>query len=184
MSVVKLIQRVVAPGSNDDRTDGNSDQSYGLANDPLTQFTCVFSALIHDVDHPGCPNSVLIAERSPIARAYKNKSIAEQNSVDLAWDLLQQPIFEDLRNAICATRREKKHFRQVVVNAVMATDIMDKEWKTMRENRWTQAFENDDLSRENMNRKATIVIEHMLQASDIAHTMQHWHIVSRSSATM
>jgi len=27
-----------------------------------------------------------------------------------------------------------------------------------------------------MNRKATIVIEHIIQASDVAHTMQHWHI--------
>lgn len=26
------------------------------------------------------------------------------------------------------------------------------------------------------NRKATIVIEHLIQASDVAHTMQHWHI--------
>merc|ERR1719310_1085905 len=25
-------------------------------------------------------------------------------------------------------------------------------------------------------RKATIVIEHIIQASDVAHTMQHWHI--------
>jgi len=27
-----------------------------------------------------------------------------------------------------------------------------------------------------INRKATIVIEHIMQASDVAHTMQHWHI--------
>lgn len=27
-----------------------------------------------------------------------------------------------------------------------------------------------------MNRKATIVIEHLIQASDVAHTMQHWHV--------
>jgi 3'5'-cyclic nucleotide phosphodiesterase len=26
------------------------------------------------------------------------------------------------------------------------------------------------------NRKATIVIEHLIQASDVSHTMQHWHI--------
>ena len=26
------------------------------------------------------------------------------------------------------------------------------------------------------NRKATIVIEHIIQASDVAHTMQHWHV--------
>merc|ERR1712048_133020 len=29
---------------------------------------------------------------------------------------------------------------------------------------------------EQINRKATIVIEHIIQASDVAHTMQHWHI--------
>jgi len=27
-----------------------------------------------------------------------------------------------------------------------------------------------------VNRKATIVIEHLIQAADVAHTMQHWHI--------
>merc|ERR1711877_93899 len=29
---------------------------------------------------------------------------------------------------------------------------------------------------EQINRKATIVIEHIIQASDVAHTMQHWHV--------
>lgn len=30
-----------------------------------------------------------------------------------------------------------------------------------------------------MDRKATIVIEYVIQASDVAHTMQHWHIYQR-----
>jgi hypothetical protein len=30
-----------------------------------------------------------------------------------------------------------------------------------------------------VDRKATIVIEHLIQASDISHTMQHWHIYQR-----
>jgi hypothetical protein len=30
-----------------------------------------------------------------------------------------------------------------------------------------------------VNRKATIVIEHLIQASDVAHTMQHWHIYQK-----
>ena len=30
--------------------------------------------------------------------------------------------------------------------------------------------------RDSINRKATIVLEHLIQASDVAHTMQHWHI--------
>ena len=30
-----------------------------------------------------------------------------------------------------------------------------------------------------MDRKATIVIEHVIQASDVAHTMQHWHVYQK-----
>jgi len=29
---------------------------------------------------------------------------------------------------------------------------------------------------EQINRKATIVLEHLIQASDVCHTMQHWHV--------
>lgn len=64
--------------------------------DPLTQFAVVFSALIHDADHLGVPNMILMKERPRIAALYQNKSCAEQNSVDLAWNLLM------VRNS-CAT---------------------------------------------------------------------------------
>ena len=30
-----------------------------------------------------------------------------------------------------------------------------------------------------VNQKATIMIEHLIQASDVAHTMQHWHIYTK-----
>ena len=30
-----------------------------------------------------------------------------------------------------------------------------------------------------VNRKATIVIEHIIQASDVSHTMQHWHVYTK-----
>ena len=33
-----------------------------------------------------------------------------------------------------------------------------------------------NLSEEDRNRKATIVLEHIIQASDVSHTMQHWHV--------
>ena len=51
--------------------------------DPLTQFACVYSALIHDVDHPGVPNPQLIVENPELADKYKERSVAEQNSLDL-----------------------------------------------------------------------------------------------------
>jgi hypothetical protein len=56
------------------------DHAYGITSDPLT-FACIFAALIHDVDHPGVPNSQLIKRRQVLPSIYKDKSIAEQNSV-------------------------------------------------------------------------------------------------------
>ena len=182
MSVVKLMSRIVAPDV--EATDGDLESTlhkytFGITSDPLTQFACVFSALIHDVDHPGVPNTRLIEENPGLAAVYKNKSVAEQNSVDLSWDLLQDDSFVDLRKAIYSTLDEQKRFRQLVVNSVMATDIMDKDLKALRNARWDKAFSentNNDTEKDIIDRKATIVIEHLIQASDVAHTMQHWHI--------
>ena len=74
-------------------------------------------------------------------------------------------------------------FLQLVVNCVMSTDIVDKQMKELRNGRWAKAFKTgdhashqDENPRDEINRKATIVIEHIIQASDISHTMQHWHV--------
>ena len=93
--------------------------------------------------------------------------------------MLTQSEYEDLRRAICETDAECQRFRQLVVNAVMATDIMDKELKNLRNGRWEKAFDKstiEEADKDHVNRKATIVIEHLIQASDVAHTMQHWHV--------
>jgi 3'5'-cyclic nucleotide phosphodiesterase len=195
-SVTKLLARVVTPDSGKGGSDNNEEHqqqqlhehTYGIASDPLTQFACAFSALVHDVDHHGVSNAQLVQEGSELAMTYRNKSVAEQNSVDVAWSILMEPQFRDLRMCIYTNREELDRFRQLVVNAVMATDVMDKELNALRRKRWEKAFLVEDQSltmsedhntscREiDSNRKATIVIEHLIQASDVAHTMQHWHI--------
>jgi hypothetical protein len=161
------------------------DYTYGIALDLLTQFATIFCALIHDVDHQGVSNFQLSTELPEMARKYKNRSLAEQNSVDIAWDLLLQPDFRNLQQCIFATEVELKRFRQLIVNLVMATDIFDKEMKKLRDLRWDRAF-HKELDEKNMakeeetfNLKSTIVIEHIIQASDVAHTMQHWHVYSK-----
>jgi class 3 adenylate cyclase len=194
MSVAKLMSRIIGPDSvlerqSSSRTMNSSDgalastlhdHTYGITSDPLTQFACVYAALIHDVDHQGVPNTQLVKENAPVAVHYKGKSVAEQNSVDIAWNLLMEPSYDALRNAICPTEEELLRFRKLVVNSVMATDIMDKDLKNLRNARWEKAFDETDIkvggARDNVNRKATIVIEHLIQASDVAHTMQHWHV--------
>lgn len=181
MSVVKLLSRIVSPNIEFDGEDDASklhDQTYGIASDPLTQFTVVLSALIHDLDHPGVPNAQLIKEKIYLADLYKNKSIAEQNSVDKSWILLIEGNYSNLRRAIYRHETEFKRFRQLLVNTVMATDIMDQELGARRKARWDKAFHEtlEEDPKIAAKRKATIVIEHIIQASDIAHTMQHWHI--------
>jgi hypothetical protein len=84
---------------------------------------------------------------------------------------------------------ERKRFRQLVVNSVMATDIMDKDLKVLRNNHAgkrpfliqpvpRRVREVDAVDR------TTIVIEHLIQASDVSHTMQHWHIYRKWNARL
>jgi len=191
MSTIKLLARIVAPHQASYGMKGTEisdnfdlhDNTYGITSDPLTQFAAVYAALIHDVDHPGVPNSTLVEEGDRLAVSYNNRSVAEQNSVDLAWDLLMQPDYEELRRVLYVNETEFKRFRQLVANMVMATDIMDKEMGAFRKARWNKVFDEDDESimgsketQHDINRKATIVLEHLIQASDVSHTMQHWHI--------
>ncbi|CAJ1936599.1 unnamed protein product [Cylindrotheca closterium] len=202
MSVIKLLSRIKAPSdlealegresSGDMSPDIHAqmhDHTYGITSDPLTQFACAFAALVHDVDHEGVPNTQLVKERAGVALVYDARSVAEQNSLVLAWNLLMSNRFAKLRSCICATATELTRFRELAINGVMATDIVDKELKQLRNNRWDKAFKRDNSSlnegfdgdyaeqdRESINRKATIVIEHLIQASDVSHTMQHWHV--------
>lgn len=111
---------------------------------------------------------------------YRNKSIAEQNSVAVAMDVLNDSHFKPLREYVFETDEEFARFRQVVVNVVLATDIFDPELNDLRKKRWAQAFaENSNDSVNTNNARATVVIEHIMQASDVCHTMQHWHIYQR-----
>jgi hypothetical protein len=64
-----------------------------------------------------------VKEEQQIATAYKNKSVAEQNSVELAWSLLMEARYKDLRHSIYRTEAEFWRFRQLIVNAVLATDM-------------------------------------------------------------
>jgi hypothetical protein len=81
---------------------------------------------------------------------------------------------------------ERKRFRQLVVNSVMATDIMDKDLKILR-NRWAEGLLMDCSHKEGQGRccgpQATIVIEHLIQASGM-YTMQHWHIYRKWNARL
>ena len=198
MSTVKLLQRIATPDvkKKDCATEKEYyNSTFGISSDPMTKFAIVFSALIHDVDHQGVTNFQLAKEKDMMAIAYENKSVLEQHSLDLAWSLLTESTFKDLRRSIYATQEEHDRFRQLTINCVMATDIFDKEMKSFRDSRWEKAFNNNndnnnkdvavvdyattEINDDDWKRKATITIECIIQASDVAHTMQHWHVYQR-----
>jgi hypothetical protein len=217
MSAIKLLNRIktldVDHHYHGDNDEGKTlveplhkthaqDSTYGIAADPLAQFAIVFAALTHDMDHPGVPNSVLMSEHTDLARHFQNKSIAEQNSVVLAWTLLLEPSYSDLRAAIFSNQAEHDRFRKVVVNAVLATDIFDKDLQQMRAQRWDKAFGMEqpaptqpplmtmaetkeavpppsDSTNFNTSLKASIVLEHLIQVSDVSHCMQHWMVYQK-----
>jgi 3'5'-cyclic nucleotide phosphodiesterase/Adenylate and Guanylate cyclase catalytic domain len=195
MSAGKLMRRILAPdgidGSKSDTHVAHEvhKRTYGISSDPLMQFSIVFAAFIHDVDHTGLTNKELVESKASIASIYREKSVAEQNSVDVAWGVLMEEDFVDLRRCIGSTDGELLRFRQMIVNAILATDIADKELQTWRKSRWDEAFRthpNAELSHDivDNDRKATIVFEYIIQAADISHCMQHWLTYQKFNARL
>ena len=172
MSVDKFLKRIVSPNVDGDLKTLH-EYTHGLTSDPLLLMAIILSAVIHDIDHEGCSNVQLAKEKPEMADLYKNKSIAEQNSLDIAWEILMGSDFGLLRQAMFVNRSEMLRFRQVVVNLVLATDIFDKELNDLRKSRWERAFSDGPCDN---NLRATIVMEHIIQGSDVSHTMQHWNI--------
>lgn len=212
MSANKLLKRVVNAehvqcrrSSLDNLASKLHHYTYGITSDPLTHFACLFSALIHDVDHPGISNAQMLKEKHPLAEVYEGKSIAEQNSFDFAWELLMDSEFDTLRRCLFENEQDLHRFRQLVINSIMATDVFDPDLVKLRNERWRKAFpesvdsytDNNDgdaavqappsppptssaISSDNhLDLKATVVIEQIIQAADVAHTMQHWHVYQK-----
>jgi uncharacterized membrane protein len=184
MSVSKVLKRIITPDLDAEQVKGNKsleahlhDYTYGITSDPLAVLAIMFSALIHDVDHRGVSNVQLMSEEPRMASMYRRQSVAEQNSLELAWNLLMEEQFTSLRASMFATKDDLMRFRQVMINVVLATDIFDKSLNDARKIRWKKAFHDDEVPKQELySLRATIVIEHIIQASDVAHTMQHWHV--------
>ena len=108
------------------------------------------------------------------------------------------PMFDELRSAIYADRDEFIQFREVVVNSVIATDIFNEDATSARNKRWEKVFyrerakeqhcdatcatgstAEDSHNKKLSDLKATLMIDCIMQASDICPTMQHWHLYQK-----
>ena len=83
MNMYKLLSRMM--GEKVDLTMPDStgkSQAYGIKTDALTQFACMFAALLHDADHDGIPNTQVAKEHPELDQHYKGHALAEQNRYD------------------------------------------------------------------------------------------------------
>lgn len=58
----------------------------------------------------------------------------------LLWNLLLDDKFIDVCTIIYSNEVERNRFRHLLVNSAIATDIMHKDLKILRNNRWDRAF--------------------------------------------
>ncbi len=153
-------------------------RSFSIDSDPIIQFAMVFSALIHDVDHIGVSNQQLVKNGSPLSTLYKKRCVSEQNSVDISWWLLMTADFDDLRSAIYSNASEKRRFRQVLVNSVIATDFLDSKMQQHRDANWNKVFAESVKRRnhldanEKRNLQVTWIIECTMQFADSSYRGQ------------
>jgi hypothetical protein len=148
---------------------------------PLVRFAAIFSTVIQAVDHAGIPNFHLAIEKPQMASVYKQKCVIQQNAFHLSWELLMEGDYANLRRAIYQTEEEQRIFRQIMVNCIIATESLDKDHRMIRENRWVCAFgsSNSQVSANKASsslndQQATILLEHMVQISTMAHMVQNW----------
>jgi hypothetical protein len=108
--------------------------------DTFTKFSFVFAAIIHDVDHQGVPNAILVQENDPIALQYDGKSVAEKHSIKVAFRTLNESGFEEFCSVVFGSPDDRLHMHHIVTNLVISTDIASPERAQSTKLRWEEAF--------------------------------------------
>mmetsp|Transcript_18910 Transcript_18910/g.31277 ORF Transcript_18910/g.31277 Transcript_18910/m.31277 type:complete len:811 (+) Transcript_18910:114-2546(+) len=128
-------------------------KTFGLKDDPLMTLALIFSALVHDVEHKGVPNRQLVLESDELAILYNDQSVAEQRSLAVAFSVLMQKEYEDLREVVFENKDEYRRFRKTVINLVLATDIASPERTQLVKSKWKEAFGETTESKERKKNK-------------------------------
>ncbi|KAF7237628.1 cGMP-inhibited 3',5'-cyclic phosphodiesterase A [Varanus komodoensis] len=106
------------------KTYAPADDSYGClaGNIPALELMALYvAAAMHDYDHPGRTNAFLVATSAPQAVLYNDRSVLENHHAAAAWNLfMSRPEYNFL---VHLDHVEFKHFRFLVIEAILATDL-------------------------------------------------------------
>ncbi|TPP41950.1 Phosphodiesterase [Fasciola gigantica] len=87
---------------------------------PLDLLILLFSAISHDLDHPGYTNSYQVNRRSWLALRYNDVSPLENHHCAVAFDLISIPATNIL---VGLSQSEYLWFRKAVIRCILATDM-------------------------------------------------------------
>ncbi|XP_007944981.1 cGMP-inhibited 3',5'-cyclic phosphodiesterase A [Orycteropus afer afer] len=101
-----------------------SDDKYGClsGNIPALELMALYvAAAMHDYDHPGRTNAFLVATSAPQAVLYNDRSVLENHHAAAAWNLFMSRT--EYNFLVNLDHVEFKHFRFLVIEAILATDL-------------------------------------------------------------
>jgi hypothetical protein len=110
-------------GASDSHQPPRAAPTFGLRKDPTALFGLVFSALIHDVGHPGISNRQRVNEQDAMAIRYNDESVHENYALSYAFGEFLGNEFGDLRRTAFPADAHYRYFRKLVIDAVLSTDL-------------------------------------------------------------
>ncbi|XP_042325341.1 cGMP-inhibited 3',5'-cyclic phosphodiesterase A isoform X2 [Sceloporus undulatus] len=106
------------------KTYAPTDDTYGClaGNIPALELMALYvAAAMHDYDHPGRTNAFLVATSAPQAVLYNDRSVLENHHAAAAWNLFMSR--SEYNFLVNLDHVEFKHFRFLVIEAILATDL-------------------------------------------------------------
>jgi len=92
----------------------------------LETFALLFSAIVHDADHPGTNNSYQVATHSKLGVRYNDRNVLENHHVATAFKVIWETTSDgDRPHDILAglNKEDAQEFRKIVIELVLGTDL-------------------------------------------------------------
>jgi hypothetical protein len=145
----------------------------------LDHFVLLFSALIHDLDHPGHTNLMEIQSKSKLARLYNDQSVIENNSISVSYSLAYEVnLFSDLEDGLQSSLRERS------IELVLATDISPpsgKDRALLINAKWNAAFTEGRAFQVETTDQVQNVSVLIIRVADLGSAMQPYSIFANWS---
>jgi hypothetical protein len=123
-SMNKILDAIVESVDNGQVENGSICRNFWQ--NSFVHFTLLFSCLIHDVEHTGKSNKILVAKQHRIAKKFSGPS-AERNSIQVALELLFRPKYKAIRKAILPRVEDRFLFGKCIFWSILCTDIASPE---------------------------------------------------------